>query len=100
MISKWSILSIASVDKSPYGFPGSQRHLAALSSLAGVSPSASSALPAAVDPLGKLRRTRRAFWRVVRKAEDAGLLAQAKDDNAANGGPERPAGMRALVNGC
>ena len=32
-----------------------------------------------------------------RKAEDAGLLAQVKDDNAAKGVPERPAGMRALV---
>ena len=42
--------------------------------------------------------TRRALRRVFRKAEDAGLLAQVKDDNAAKGGPERPAGMRALVN--
>ena len=51
-------------------------------------------------PPGKLRRTRRAFWRVVRKAEDAGLPAQVKDDNAANGGPERPAGMCVLVSRC
>ena len=42
--------------------------------------------------------TRRALRRVFRKAEDAGLLAQVKDDNAAKGGPERPAGMRTLVN--
>ena len=28
------------------------------------------------------------------------MPAQVKDDNAANGGPERPAGMCALVNGC
>ena len=42
-------------------------------------------------------KTRRAFRRGFRKAEDAGLLAQVKDDNAAKGVPERPAGMRALV---
>ena len=34
---------------------------------------------------------------VFRKAEDAGRLAPVKDDNAAKGGPERPAGMCALV---
>ena len=32
-----------------------------------------------------------------RKAEDAGLLAQVKDDNAAKGVLERPAGMCALA---
>ena len=42
-------------------------------------------------------QTRRALWRAVGKAEDDGLLAQVKDDNAAKGVPERPAGMRALV---
>ena len=42
-------------------------------------------------------KTRRALRRVFRKAEDAGLLAQVKDDNAAKGVPERPAGMCALV---
>ena len=62
----------------------------------GASPSASSVLPAAVYPPGKLE-DRRAFRRGFRKAEDAGLLAQVKDDNAAKGVPERPAGMRALV---
>ena len=43
-------------------------------------------------------KTRRALRRVFRKAEDAGLLAQVKDDNAAKGGLVRPAGMCALVN--
>ncbi len=43
-------------------------------------------------------KTRRALRRVLRKTEDAGLLAQVKDDNAAKGGPGRPAGMCALVN--
>ena len=43
-------------------------------------------------------KTRRALRRVFRKAEDAGLLAQVKDDNAAKGGPVRPVGMCALVN--
>ena len=43
-------------------------------------------------------KTRRALRRVFRKAEDAGLLAQVKDDTAAKGGSVRPAGMRALVN--
>ena len=43
-------------------------------------------------------KTRRALRRVFRKAEGAGLLAQVKDDNAAKGGPVRPAGMCALGN--
>ena len=43
-------------------------------------------------------KTRRASRRVIGKAEDAGLLAQVKDDNAADGGPVRPASVRALVN--
>ena len=42
-------------------------------------------------------KTRRAFWHVFRKAEDAGLLTQVKDNNAAKGGSERPAGMCVLV---
>ena len=42
-------------------------------------------------------KTRRALRRVFRKAEEAGIPAYAKDDNAAKGGPVRPAGMRALV---
>ena len=41
--------------------------------------------------------TRRALRRVFRKAEDAGIPACVKDDNAAKGEPVRPAGMRALV---
>ena len=41
---------------------------------------------------------RRAFWRVFRKAEDAGIPAYVKDDNAAKGGPVRSAGMCTLVN--
>ena len=41
---------VASVDKGTHGFPGPEQQLAALSSLMGVSPSASSALPAAVYP--------------------------------------------------
>ena len=42
-------------------------------------------------------KTRRALRRAFRKAEDAGIPAYVKDDNAAKGVPERPAGMRALV---
>ena len=42
-------------------------------------------------------KTRRTLWRVNGKAEDAGLLAQVKDDNAASGVPERPSGMCPLV---
>ena len=42
-------------------------------------------------------KTRRALWRVDGKAEDAGLPAQVKDDNAAKDVLERPAGMCALV---
>ena len=42
-------------------------------------------------------KTRRASRRVIGKAEDAGLLAQVKDDNTANGVPGRPAGICALV---
>ena len=49
-----SPFSIASIDKGTYGFPGSKRPLASLSSLMGDSPSASSALPAVVYPPGKL----------------------------------------------
>ena len=43
-------------------------------------------------------KTRRALRRVFRKAEDAGRLSPVKDDNAAKGGPVRPAGMCALGN--
>ena len=43
-------------------------------------------------------KTRRTFWRVDGKAEDAGLPPQVKDDNAASGVSERPPGMCALVN--
>ena len=43
-------------------------------------------------------KTRRAFWHVFRKAEDADRLAPVKDDNAAKGGPVRSAGMCTLVN--
>ena len=43
-------------------------------------------------------KTRRALRRVFRKAEDAGRLSPVKDDNAAKGGPVRPAGMCVLVN--
>ena len=42
-------------------------------------------------------KTRRALWRVDGKAEDAGLPAQVKDDNAASGVPEHPTGMCPLV---
>lgn len=42
-------------------------------------------------------KTRRAFWRVDGKAEDVGLPAQVKDDNAVSGVPERPTGMCPLV---
>ena len=43
-------------------------------------------------------KTRRALRRVFRKAEDAGRLSPVRDDNAAKGGPVRPAGMCVLVN--
>ena len=43
-------------------------------------------------------KIRRALRHVFRKAEDAGLLAQVKDDNAAKSGSVGPAGMRAFVN--
>ena len=88
---------IASVDKGTHGFPGPEEPLAALSSLMGDSPSASSALPSAVHAPGKLEDPPGAPAR-FRKAEGAGLLAQVKDDNAAKGGPVRPAGMCALGN--
>ena len=42
-------------------------------------------------------QTRQALWRAVGKAEDDGLLAQVKDDNAANGVSECPAGMCVLA---
>lgn len=42
-------------------------------------------------------KTRRALWRVDGKAEDVGLPAQVKGDNAASGVPERPTGMCPLV---
>ena len=106
---------LASVDKSPHGFPGPEEPLAALSSLMGDSPSASSALPSAVHAPGKLedppgvlarfsqgrgRRGLTSYRQVCRGpflwAE--ALLAPVKDDNAAKGGPMRPAGMCALGN--
>ena len=43
-------------------------------------------------------KTRRALRRVFRKAEDAGIPAYGKDDNAAKGVPVRSAGMCTLVN--
>ena len=52
------------------------------------------------QPLFMLRensKTRRTLWRVNGKAEDAGLLPQVKDDNAASSMPERPSGMCPLV---
>ena len=42
-------------------------------------------------------KTRRALRRVFRKAEDAGIPAYGKDDNAAKGVPVCPAGICALV---
>ena len=108
---------LASVDKGTHGFPGPGQQLASLSSLMGDSPSASSAssaLPAAVHAPGKFedppgaplrfsqgrgRRGLTSYRQVCRGpflwAE--ALLAPVKDDNAAKGGPERPAGMCALV---
>ena len=106
--------TIASLHKGTHGFHGSKRHLASLSSLMGDSPSASSALPAAVYPPGKLgdppgiparfsqgrgRRGLTSYRQVCRGpflwAE--ALLAPVKDDNAAKGVPECPAGICALV---
>ena len=107
--------TLASTDKGTHGFPGPEQQLAALSSLMGVSPSASSALPSAVHAPGKLedppgaparfsqgrgRRGLTSYRQVCRGpflwAE--ALLAQVKDDNAAKGVPVRPAGICALVN--
>jgi len=48
---------IPSVDKGRHGFSGQIEHLAALSSLPGDSPAASSALPATQSAPEKLRRT-------------------------------------------
>ena len=67
---------LASVDKGTHGFPGPGQQLAMLR---------------------ENSKTRRALWRVDGKAEDAGLPAQVKDDNAASGVPERPMGMCPLV---
>ena len=106
---------LASVDKGTHGFPGPGQQLASLSSLMGVSPSASSALPAAGYPPGKLGdppgiparfsqgRGRRGLTSYRQVCRGPFLWAEAlpspvKDDNAAKGGPERPAGMCALVN--
>ena len=106
---------LASVDKGTHGFHGSKRHLASLSSLMGDSPSASSALPAVVHAPGKLEdppgaparfsqgRGRRGLTSYRQVCRGPLLWAEAlpspvKDDNAAKGGPERPAGMCALVN--
>ena len=87
---------LASVDKGPHGFPGPGQQLASLSSLMGLSPSASSALPAAVHAPGKFEDPPGA---PARFSQGRGRrLAPVKDDNAAKGGPERPAGMCALVN--
>ena len=105
---------LASVDKGTHGFPGPGQHLASLSSLMGVSPSASSALPAAVHAPGKFEdppgaplrfsqgRGRRGLTSYRQVCRGPFLWAEAlpspvKDDNAAKGGPERPAGMCALV---
>ena len=54
IFANFNVVTVASLDKSTHGFPGSKRHPASLSSLMGVSPSASSALPAAAYPPGKL----------------------------------------------
>ena len=107
--------TIASLDKGTHGFHGSKRHLASLSSLMGDSPSASSALPAVVHAPGKLEdppgaparfsqgRGRRGLTSYRQVCRGPFLWAEAlpspvKDDNAAKGGPEHPAGMCALVN--
>ena len=62
---------------------GPKRRPAVLSS-----PACLSALPAPFM-LRENSKTRRALWRVDGKAEDVGLPAQVKDDNAASGVPER-----------
>ena len=68
---------LASVDKGTHGFPGHGQQLAMFR---------------------ENSKTRRALRRVFRKAEDVGRLSPVKDDNAAKGGPVRPAGMCVLVN--
>ena len=88
---------LASVDKGTHGFPGPGQQLASLSSLMGVSPSASSALSSVVHAPGKLEDPPGAPARFC-KAENAILLMQVKDDNVTKGGPERPVGMCALAN--
>ena len=66
---------IPSVNKEQHGFSGHLEHLAALSSLPGGSPAASSALPAAQSAPEKLRRTCQREKIRAGKEEDAGGLA-------------------------
>ena len=73
---------LPSVDKGQHGFLGHLRHLAVLSSLPGVSPAASAALPDAKSASKKLRRTCQRKKIGAGKEEDEGGLTPTKDDDA------------------
>ena len=113
-VNPYAPIKLASLDKGTHGFPGPERRLISLFSLMGGSPSASSALSAAVHAPGKLAdppgvlarfsqgRGRRGLTspRLVCRGPfllATALLTQVKDDNAAKDVSERPAGMCALV---
>ena len=73
---------LPSVDKGQHGFLGHLRHLAVLSSLPGVSPAASAALPDAKSASKKLRGTCQRKKIGAGKEEDEGGLTPTKDDDA------------------
>ena len=73
-----------SVYKRQHGFSGHLGQLAALSSLPGDSPTASSALPATKSAPEKLLRTCRQDKTGAGKEEDEGGLAPTEDDDAAS----------------
>ena len=75
---------LPSIDKGKYGFSGLKQMLAALSSLPGDSPAASSALPAAQSAPEKLRGTCQREKIGAGKKADAGGLTPAKDNDAAS----------------
>ena len=70
--------------KRQHGFSGHLGQLAALSSLPGDSPTASSALPATKSAPEKLLRTCRQDKTGAGKEEDEGGLAPTEDDDAAS----------------
>ena len=76
--------TVPSVYKRQHGFSGHLGQLAALSSLPGDSPTASSALPATKSAPEKLLRTCRQDKTGAGKEEDEGGLAPTEDDDAAS----------------